>query len=68
MSAEIIALAVGMIVVWLIFTWVIKVLKASVSTALAIAIIFLLLHIFLGIDYQQVWQELNRVFEKILTI
>jgi hypothetical protein len=40
-----------------IFTWLVKVLKASIGTALAIAIVILILQIAFGIGPQQLWQQ-----------
>ena len=67
MSTEIIALAVGIIITWLIFAWVIKVLRASISTALIIMLILFVLQISLGITYQQIWQNLNQFVRQLLS-
>lgn len=61
MSTEIIAIAIGIVITWLLFTWIVKVLKASISTAVMIVILLLGLQFFLGIHYEEVWQELVRV-------
>lgn len=53
----IVLLAAGL-VAWLIFTWSLQVLKTSISTALTIAVLAIILQIFLGISFEQVWQEL----------
>ena len=58
MSVEIIILIAVMLISWLVFTWLIKVLKASISTALAIAIIVLILQLVFGIGFQEVWQQI----------
>ena len=58
MSVEIIILIGVMLISWLVFTWLIKVLKASISTALAIAIIVLILQLVFGIGFQEVWQQI----------
>lgn len=55
---DLIVLIASGLVAWLIFTWSLQVLKASISTALAIAVLALILQIFLGISFEQVWQEL----------
>ena len=67
MSTEIIAIAVGLVITWLIFAWVIKVLKASISTALMIMLILLMLQIFLGITYQEIWQDFNQFVRQFLS-
>ena len=58
MPVDLIVIIAAIIVAWLIFTWSIKVLKASISTALSIAIIALILQLFLGIGFEEVWQKL----------
>ena len=58
MPEDLIVIIAAIIVAWLIFTWSIKVLKASISTALSIALIALILQIFLGIGFEEVWQKL----------
>jgi ACR3 family arsenite efflux pump ArsB len=68
MSPEIIAIAAGIILTWLIFTWLVKVLKASISTAFAIGLILLGLQFFFGIHYQQIWQDLTQIIQQILSL
>jgi predicted PurR-regulated permease PerM len=68
MSPEIVAIAVGIILTWLIFTWLVKVLKASLSTALTIAFLLFVLQFFFGIHYQQIWQDLTQVIQQILSL
>ncbi|MDJ0690643.1 MAG: hypothetical protein QNJ41_19305 [Xenococcaceae cyanobacterium MO_188.B32] len=58
MPVDLIVIIAAIIVAWLLFTWSIKVLKASISTALSIAIIALILQLFLGIGFEEVWQKL----------
>ena len=58
LPVDLIVLIASGLVAWLIFTWSLKVLKASLSTALMIAVLALILQIFLGISFEQVWQEL----------
>ena len=58
MPVNLIVIIAAIVVAWLIFTWLIKILKASITTALTIAVIALTLQIFLGIGFEEVWQEL----------
>ena len=67
MSTEIIAIAVGIVLVWLIFTWLIKVFQASVSAILSITIVLLILRIFFGIQHQQIWQELTQIWQRFFS-
>ena len=63
MPVDLIVIIAAVVVAWLIFTWLIKVLKASISTALALALIALILQIFLGIGLEEVWQQLRQFSE-----
>ncbi len=58
MPLELIILIAAVIVSWLVFTWLIKVVKASIGTALAIAAIVLILQILFGIGPNQLWQQI----------
>lgn len=66
MSPEIIAIAAGMIIIWLIFTWIVKVLKASISTAFAIGLLLAILQFLFGIHYQQIWQKTNQIIQQFI--
>ncbi len=62
-------LLVGAIVVsWLVFTWLINVVKTTVMTAVAIATIILLLQIVFGIGPQQLWQEITQLPQTLLRL
>ena len=65
MPLDLIVIIAAVVVGWLIFTWSIKVLKASISTALTIAVIALILQIFLGIRFEEVWQKLIQFSETV---
>ena len=65
MPTDLIVIIAAILIAWLIFTWSIKVLKASISTALSIAIIALILQIFLGIGWEEVWQQLVQFSQTI---
>ncbi|VEP18377.1 conserved hypothetical protein [Hyella patelloides LEGE 07179] len=67
MSTEIVAIAVGLVIAWLIFTWMVQILKASVSTAFTIGILLLILQIFFGINYEQILQEFNKIAQHFLS-
>lgn len=65
MSIELIVLIASVVITWLIFTWVLKVLKASLTTAITIAAILLILQLAFGIQYQTIWQEIIKYPEFI---
>jgi hypothetical protein len=58
MPIELIIVIGALLVTWLVFTWVIKVLKASISTAIAIAAIVLILQLAFGIGPDRIWQQI----------
>jgi ABC-type multidrug transport system permease subunit len=58
MSAELITLIAALIVAWLVFTWLLKVVKASVTTALTIAIIVLILQFVFGIHIEEITKQI----------
>ncbi len=58
MSVDLIILIAAIFVAWLVFTWLVKVVKASISTAITIAVIVLILQLVFGIGPQELWQQI----------
>jgi hypothetical protein len=65
MSVELIIAIAAIIIIWLLFTWLIKVFKASIKTVLIIGAIIVLLQVFLGIQSQEIVQEVIRIIQNI---
>ena len=61
MPLELIIFLAALVVAWLIFTWLLKVAKASISTALAIAVIVLMLQLVFGIGPQELLQQVRQL-------
>lgn len=61
MPVELIILIAALIVSWLVFTALIKVVKTTVTTAIAIAGIILTLQLVFGIGYQDLWQQISQL-------
>jgi hypothetical protein len=61
MSIELIVTIAAIVITWLIFTWAIKVLKASITTALTVAIILIALQLFFGIQSQQIGKAIIHI-------
>ena len=61
MPLELVILLAAVVVAWLIFTWLLKVAKVSISTALAIAVIVLMLQLIFGIGPQELWQQVTQL-------
>lgn len=61
MSMEIIIPIAAVIILWLLFTWLIKVFKASIKTLLMIVVVLVLLQIAFGINSEQIVQEIIKI-------
>lgn len=59
MPIDLLILIAALIVSWLVFTALIKVVKTTVSTAIAIAAIVLILQLLFGINPQDLWQQIT---------
>ncbi|PSB01558.1 hypothetical protein [Merismopedia glauca] len=66
MPLEAIALIAAIIVSWLVFTALVKVLKTTLTTAFTIAAIVLVLQLLFGIGPEKVWQEIVKLPESVL--
>ena len=65
MPTDLIVLIAALLITWLVFTWFVKVLKASISAALFIATIVLILQVYLGVRPQRLWQQIIQLPEMI---
>lgn len=63
MPLELITLIAALIVSWLVFTALIKVVKTTIQTAIAIAAIILILQLAFGIAPQTLWQQITQLPE-----
>ncbi len=62
-----IVLFIGAIVVaWLLFTWLWRVIKLSLTTALTIAVIVFILQFAFGISPEKLWQEIINLPQNFL--
>jgi predicted PurR-regulated permease PerM len=61
MPVDLIIFIAAIIVSWLIFTLLVKVVKASISTAILVAAIVLILQLFFGIGPQDLWQQVTQL-------
>ncbi|MEB3232512.1 MAG: hypothetical protein VKJ64_15995 [Leptolyngbyaceae bacterium] len=60
-----IILIAALVISFLIFTWLIRVVKATVTTAFTIALLVLLLQLFFGIGPQDIWQEVTTLWQQM---
>ena len=56
---EIAIVIVAIVVAFLVFTWLIKVMRATFRTALLVALILLTLQLIFGIGPQALWENLQ---------
>ncbi len=61
MPLELITLIAALIVSWLVFTALIKLVKTTIPPAIAIAAIILILQLAFGIAPQALWQEITQL-------
>lgn len=66
MPTDLIILIAAMVVAWLIFKWLLNVVKASLSTAMTIAVVVLVLQLVFGIGSQDLWQQVRELPQTLL--
>lgn len=62
---NIVLLIAAIAIAFLVFTWLIKVVRATIGTAILIAVLVLVLQIVFGIGPAQVWQQVSQFFQAI---
>lgn len=67
-SMEIVLLIAALLVAILVFTWMVRVVKATVTTALTIAVIVLALQLLFGIDSQDLFRTLSGLWRGLWQI
>jgi hypothetical protein len=58
---DLIILTGALIITYLVFTGLIKIIKTSLTTAISIALLVLLLQLIFGIQPEQLWQQLKEL-------
>ncbi len=61
---KVILLVAAIVVAFPVFTWLIKIVRMTIGTALSIAVIVLILLAF-GIGPAQLWQELTQLVQSV---
>jgi len=62
---NIVLIVAALIVTFLVFTWLVKVARATIGTAIAIALLILVLQLVFGIGPMQVWQPVTQLWQSI---
>jgi hypothetical protein len=52
----------------LVFTWLLKVVRATLTTALTIAAIVLIAQLVFGIGPTQIWEQISQLFQSLLQL
>ncbi len=60
---EILILIAAVVISFLVFSWLINVVKTTISTALTIAILLLILQLVFGIGADDIWQGVQDFFQ-----
>ncbi|NES25124.1 MAG: hypothetical protein F6K41_41010 [Symploca sp. SIO3E6] len=63
--SEIIIIIGAVIVSWLVFTWLVKVVKASIATGIILTIIVLLLQLVFDVKLSELLQEMTQLPQTI---
>ena len=58
---ELIIIIAAVIISWIDFTWLVKVVKASIATIIILTIIVLLLQLLFGVDPSELWQQITQI-------
>ncbi len=62
---EITLLIAALIVAFLVFTWLVKVIKATVSTALTTAVVVLAFQLLYGLGFQEITQTIGDFWHRV---
>lgn len=65
MSLEIIIPIAAAIILFLLFTWLIKVFQSTIKTVLIILAILILLQVAFGVDSQEIIQEIIQIVKRL---
>lgn len=66
MPLQLIILVAAILISWLLFTALVKVIKTTVSTALMIAVIFFAVQIVFGVKPAELWHEVTTLPQILL--
>lgn len=55
----------AIVIAFLVFTWLLRVVKATLTTALTIALLVLVLQFVFGIGPGQLWQQVNQLWQGV---
>ena len=58
---DLVILTGALIIAYLVFIGLIKIIKASLTTAISIALLVLLLQLIFGIQPEQLWQQIREL-------
>jgi len=61
---ELLLLLIALFVAFLVFTWLVKVVRATISLAIAIALVIIVLGIF-GIGPGELWETLTGLWSRL---
>jgi succinate-acetate transporter protein len=68
MPLEAIVLIAAIIVSWLVFTALVKILQTTLKSAFTIAAIVLVLQLLFGIGPERIWQQIVKLPESVLNL
>ncbi|MBD1911615.1 MULTISPECIES: hypothetical protein [unclassified Leptolyngbya] len=61
---ELLLLLAALVIAFLVFTWLVRVVKATLSLVVAIALLIILLRVF-GVSPGEIWETLTNLWSRI---
>lgn len=62
---EIVILIAAAVVSWLVFTWLLRVVKTTLKTAFLVAAIVMVLQVTIGVGPAQLWQAITELPQQL---
>lgn len=65
---ETILFLAAIVIAFLVFTWLVRVVRVTINAAILIALLVLALQLLFGIGPEAVWQQLQALFDAVLSL
>lgn len=64
-SMNFLVIIVALVISWLVFTALLKIVKTTLTTAITIALLVLALQLFFGITPQTIWHQVQQLWQML---
>lgn len=62
---DLVLLLAAIVVTVIVFIGLVKIARATITTAITIAVIILLVQLLFGVGADQIWQQVSQIFQSI---